>query len=682
MSALTLIVAGVALLAGALGGFLIGRRRPAGDGEARLRAVLDTAPVGVIINTRAGANLYRNARARAFFRRSDAEFETGGVVALYARPEDRARYVDRLYRDGAFTEEEVLFRKGDGETYVGSMTSAVLEYGGRPAHITWLHDLTPQREADAARRDLAARLEMALEATNAAAWDADLVQRTCWWSDTFPRMLGFTTPPEMPADFWEGRLHPDDRQRVLATIAAYLGGETTRYDYTYRLRREDGTWIWIEAKGRVLRDGSGRAVRYVGIMADVTERRRQEETLRRSEQQLLRILEVSPIACNITTRDGRWLFCNAQSAQMIGRSRQDLMETAPALLYANPEDRTRLMDRLDREGAFRDAEVAFRRDDGSLVWVLSSWREIEFEGERALLTWLYDITDRKAGEAEVMAAKEAAEGALADLRVAQESLIQAEAMASLGQLVAGVAHEINTPIGIGLTAATHLLEQTRSLRERFAGGGMRRSDLGHYLDAVEEAARLLVANVNRAADLVHSFKQVAVDQSSGERRVFDLQTYIGEVLFSLRPRLKRSGVVVEVDCPEGIRMDSYPGALAQVLSNLTVNAVVHAFPDGSPGRIRVVVRRAGAAEVVVEFADDGAGIEQATLAKIFEPFFTTKRGEGGSGLGLHIVRNTVSDVLGGRVEVDSAVGQGTRFTLTLPCTAPAALDPAPALSAS
>ncbi|WP_051340126.1 PAS domain S-box protein [Azospirillum halopraeferens] len=673
MSALTLIAAGVALLVGVAGGFVAGRRWPARTVlDARLGRVLDTAPVGVIINTREGANLYRNVRARDFFRKTDAEFESGGVVALYARPGDRDRYIERLYRDGSIVEEEVLLRKGTGETYVGDMTSAVLTYGGRTAHITWFHDLTPRKEADAVRRDLAERLEMALEATNAAAWDADVVNRTCWWSDTFPRMLGYATPPPMGPDFWEERLHPDDRDRVLAVIAACLDGEGAEYAYGYRLRCEDGTWIWIDARGRVLRDEAGRAVRYVGIMTDVTERRRQEDKLKASEDRLHRILEASPIACNITRHDGRWLYCNASSALVFGRTRDELMETPSPALYADPEDRVRLMDRLRREGPFRDAEVAFRRGDGSLVWVLSSWGEILFDGEPALLTWLYDITDRRAGEEELRAAKVAAERALADLRVAQDGLIRAEAMASLGELVAGVAHEINTPVGIGLTAATHLADQTRGLRERFAAGAIRRSDLAQYLDAVEEGTRLLVVNIARAAELVNSFKQVAVDQSSGERRRFDLRTHIGEVLFSLRPRLKRTAVTVDVSCPEGITMDSHPGPLAQVLSNLTINAVIHAFPDGAAGHVRITVQRLEDGFVGLEFADDGVGIAPADLERIFEPFYTTRRGDGGSGLGLHIVRNMVTDLLGGRVTVDSAPGEGTRFTLILPCTAPQA----------
>lgn len=530
-----------------------------------------------------------------------------------------------------------------------------------------------ERQADAVRRDVGERLEMALESTGAAVWDADLVSGTCWWSDTFPTMLGYSDRPAMPSDFWERRLHPEDRDRVLAHIASHLAGETTSYAYEYRMRHENGGWIWIAAKGRATRNESGLAVRYAGIMTDITESRRQDERLRASEERLLKIMEAAPIAVNVTTRDGRWLFCNAQSVRLLGRDHTELMRTPTPDLYADPADRAALIARFDREGPFRDAEIRFRRPDGTIVWTLSTWNMIELDGETALLTWLYDITDRKAAEAASVRAREEAEQALTELRSAQESLIQAETMASLGQLVAGVAHEINTPIGIGLTAASHIGEQAQILRDRFAGGVLRKSDFVEFLDGLGESARLLMANIDRAASLVQSFKQVAVDQSSGDRRLFDLGGYIDEILFSLRPRLKRTRLTVLVECADNLMMDSFPGALGQVLTNLVINAIVHAYGDGGAGTIRIAGQADGADRVRVDFMDDGIGIPPEHLPKVFDPFFTTKRGRGGSGLGLHIVFNTVTGPLGGTVTVQSWPGQGTRFTLVLPRGAPVSL---------
>ncbi|CAO3452248.1 hypothetical protein [Azospirillum argentinense] len=696
MIADSLTVALFALFAGLLAGFLAGllaarrmARRPSVDKTAppsaatedRLRAILDTAPIGVLINTRDGDNLYHSPSAATCFKVSGEQLQRDGMWPLYHDPRDRRTAIDRLYAEGRFDGQEVLLRRGDGETCMGSLSSTVIDFEGQRCHISWFYDLTEQKKADAVRRDLADRLEMALDATGAAVWDTDIPRGTCWWSDSFARMLGYAEPPEMPADFWDRRLHPDDRRRVLTTIDAHLRGETAAYAYDYRLRRADGGWMWIAAQGRAIRDASGRAVRYVGIMTDITERRRQEEEVRAGKERLLRILEASPIAVNITRRDGLLVFCNTQSEIILGRSRDDLLPMPAERLYADPADRRALIARFEREGPFRDAEVRFRKPDGTIVWVLSSWGEIEMDGEPALLTWLYDINDRKAAEAAMEAARDEAERALADLRAAQESLIQAEAMASLGQLVAGVAHEINTPIGIGLTAASHIAEQARDLRVRFDSGTLKKTNLAEYLDAVTEAARLLVSNMNRAAALVQSFKQVAVDQTSGERRSFDLRTYVDEVLFSLRPRLKRTRVTVEVDCPEGLVMDSFPGALSQVLTNLVINALIHAYADDQRGTIRIVIRSDGDDHVVIDFSDDGSGISEDHLPKVFEPFFTTKRGEGGSGLGLHIVHSTVTGVLGGTVAVRSVTGQGTGFTLRLPrCIARDAAPPTALLS--
>ncbi|MBP2229364.1 PAS domain S-box-containing protein [Azospirillum agricola] len=565
---------------------------------------------------------------------------------------------------------------------LGAVSGAALGWrrGQRHGHRSTGSALL-EREAAVHRGIIGERLEMALEATGAAVWDADLVAGTCWWSDTFPAMLGYADVPPMPADFWERRLHPDDRERVLAHIAAHLGGETSSYAYEYRMRHESGGWIWIAAKGRAFRDGEARAVRYAGIMSDITESRRQSERLRASEERLLKIMEAAPIGLNLTTRDGRWLFCNAQSVHLLGRDRAELMRTPIPDLYADPSDRAALIARFDREGPFRDAEIRFRRPDGAVVWVLSSWNMIELDGESALLTWLYDITDRKTAEASSIRAREDAERALTDLRAAQESLIQAETMASLGQLVAGVAHEINTPIGIALTAASHIGEQAQMLRDRFTCGTLRRSDFTDFLDGLGESARLMMANIDRAASLVQSFKQVAVDQSSGDRRVFDLRGYIAEILFSLRPRLKRTRLTVTVECTEDLMMDSFPGALGQVLTNLVINAIVHAYGDGGTGTIRIAGQADGPDRVRIDFMDDGAGIEPEHLSRVFDPFFTTKRGQGGSGLGLHIVFNTVTGPLGGTVSVRSWPGQGTRFTLLLPREAPAA-QPQPVVAAA
>jgi predicted ATPase/signal transduction histidine kinase len=286
-----------------------------------------------------------------------------------------------------------------------------------------------------------------------------------------------------------------------------------------------------------------------------------------------------------------------------------------------------------------------------------------------------DVTEERRRENELVAARQAAERALHDLQETQESLIQAEKMASLGQLVAGVAHEINTPVGITLTAASFLRERAEVLQAAVTGDGLRKSQLLQFVDQSLETTSLMVANIQRAADLIHSFKQVAVDQTSGERRHFQVAAYIDEVLRSFGPMLRKTAHTVVVDCPDGLAMESYPGALSQVLTNLMMNAVTHAFDEGVAGRLDIVVRAAGPDAVDLAFSDNGRGIPADLQPRVFDPFYTTRRGRGGSGLGLNIVFNLVNSVLGGTVTLTSRTAPekgptGTTFTLHLPLVAP------------
>lgn len=245
----------------------------------------------------------------------------------------------------------------------------------------------------------------------------------------------------------------------------------------------------------------------------------------------------------------------------------------------------------------------------------------------------------------------------------------AREISAIGQLVAGVAHEINTPVGNALTAATALADRTESFLATLESGKILKSTLVGYSALALDASRLILANLERTAELVRGFKQVAVDQASAERRRFVLDVYLQEILVSISPAIRKAGQTVEIDCPPNIEVDSWPGGLSQVVINLVLNAFAHAFEPGAPGT--VTIRCAAAdGQATLEVRDDGKGIAPDLLGRIFEPFFTTKRGEGGSGLGLHIVHSIVTGSLGGTIAVQSEVGRGTRFTVAFPLAAP------------
>jgi signal transduction histidine kinase len=256
--------------------------------------------------------------------------------------------------------------------------------------------------------------------------------------------------------------------------------------------------------------------------------------------------------------------------------------------------------------------------------------------------------------------------ALTQLQEAQTELVRQEKLASLGQMVAGVAHEINTPLGICVTATSHLVQELKLTKEELAAGEMTEDSLNTFFDVVDQSLRIMTTNTQRAAALVRSFKQVAVDQSSDNIRNFNLCKYVGEILLSLQPKLKGRPVKVAVDCPADLEVDSFPGAVSQIVTNMVVNSLVHGFERDQPGNITIRARLEEDDMVAFEYGDDGAGMDAETLAKLFDPFFTTKRGSGGSGLGAHILYNLVTGSLGGSLRVESSPGKGLQYFLRFP----------------
>ncbi len=255
---------------------------------------------------------------------------------------------------------------------------------------------------------------------------------------------------------------------------------------------------------------------------------------------------------------------------------------------------------------------------------------------------------------------------LETLRSAQAELVSQEKLASLGSLVAGVAHEINTPLGICVTATSHMVEELALLKKQLDEEQLTKEGLVEFVDIFDQSLRIMTTNSQRGANLVRSFKQVAVDQSSESIREFDLRAYLDEILFSLQPKFKGKKIIVKVDCPDGIIMKTYPGALSQVMTNMLTNSLIHGFEDRNKGHINIDAKVVDNMAYMT-FADDGMGMEADALEKLFEPFFTTKRGQGGSGLGTHIVYNLVTGPLAGTIKATSSPGAGLQYQVKFPC---------------
>lgn len=289
---------------------------------------------------------------------------------------------------------------------------------------------------------------------------------------------------------------------------------------------------------------------------------------------------------------------------------------------------------------------------------------------RAVEVFRQNAIAKRAAENELRAAKEKAESALIELNTAQQNLIDAERLAALGGLVAGVAHEVNNPIGISLTVASSFARRAEMFdAELRSKTPLKRSQLEEFVRTSQDAARQLVVNLHRAGDLIQSFKQVAVDRSHAERRQFSLGEATDQIIASLRPVLKKAPISIAVDVPDGLLVDGYPGSYGQILTNLFLNAATHAFADGRAGAISITARPRGADEIELSFSDNGMGMSPDVQRQAFDPFFTTRRNDGGTGLGLHIVYNLVTQQLGGRMMLDSRLGQGTTFRIIMPRTA-------------
>ena len=255
--------------------------------------------------------------------------------------------------------------------------------------------------------------------------------------------------------------------------------------------------------------------------------------------------------------------------------------------------------------------------------------------------------------------------ALQDLRQSQDNLAHSEARATLSTLIAGVSHELGTPLGNSKMVSSTLAQQTRAMAQELQSGQLKRSSLDRYLGQMSEGVQLLEHNLTRAVELLTAFRQVAADQASEQHRVFNLDLVVREILHTLSPSLKRQPHRVVVEIATDIMMDSQPGALGQVIINLVNNAYLHAF-EGRVDGVLTISAQLDADSVALTVADNGVGMPAELLEKLFEPFFSTKIGKGGTGLGMAIVQNLVTKALGGRIKVASELGQGSRFEIVLP----------------
>lgn len=473
--------------------------------------------------------------------------------------------------------------------------------------------------------------------------------------------------------------------------------------YDAQVRAGNGEVREVVFHKATFRDHQGAVAGLIGILHDVTQQRLADKALRESEARLLQVLQNSPLPIFVVDQQQRVVLWNAACERVIGLPAADILGTTDAWRGFYPEARPVLanliVDGCDESvvdgyygakcrrsplnpDAFESEGYFPHMGEGSGRWLYfsaSPLRNAEGQVIGAIET-LIDITERKRAEAEAKLLTDELEARVTrrteelartneELRMAMTQLVQAEKLASLGTLVAGVAHELNTPLGNMRTVASTLHGRVIAFAQAVATNTLRRSMLDEFVETSREASELIERNAQRASDLIADFKQVAVDQTSTRRRQFDLSQVVHEIYATMRPRLKYSPHRMLLDVPAGIEMVSFPGPLEQVLLNFFNNSLMHAFDDDVSGTISIKAHQIGP-RVEIVYTDNGSGMNAETAAHAFDPFFTTRMGNGGSGLGLYIVFNLVTAVLGGEIRMESQSGKGTTFFLRLPLVAP------------
>jgi PAS domain S-box-containing protein len=421
------------------------------------------------------------------------------------------------------------------------------------------------------------------------------------------------------------------------------------------------------------------------------------DALQAAQWRLQRLIEALSEGVLFHDASGTLLECNEAATQIFGLTQEQMMRKVPLPEHwklAHPDGRAVRQKELPGMRALAQRALVQRqllrltRPDGSERWLSANATPLSLPGQDdpyAVVTSIVDVTDQvlsqeRAVQAQVELERKVAErtrhldDALTKLQGMQMELVEAQKLSSLGSMVAGISHELNTPIGNAVTTASSLQHLMFQTSQTLSSASVSRTALQQALATGQEMAELILKSTEKASTLIRSFKRVAVDDTSQQRRPFELGQLVDDLLRTLNPTLKKCDWTMDVSIETELVMDSFPGPLDQVLTNLIQNAQVHAFPGGRAGTLRITAQRQGE-HVEIQVQDDGVGMSADVVPRVFEPFFTTRLGLGGSGLGLSIVRTLVTQKLGGTIHLQSKSGVGSTFTLRLPLQAPHSVLP-------
>jgi len=381
-------------------------------------------------------------------------------------------------------------------------------------------------------------------------------------------------------------------------------------------------------------------------------------------------------------KNDKFIDCNKAVLKMLGyKTKKDFFklkseQISPKFQADNQSSEIKAAKMIKEclEKGSKRFEWILKKSNGENLWVETVLTKIKINKKNVIHVVWRDIENKKFLEQQIIKRSDELEDSnneleqtIINLKETQNKLIESEKMASLGGLVAGVAHEINTPVGVGLTGITHLQEITNKIKTAYETDNMSQDEFEEYLNTTEELAAMININLDRTANLVRSFKQVAVDQTNEEKRLFNLSIYINETLLSIKHITKKTNLDINISCAQDITIHSYPGAFSQVITNLIINSIRHAYKDNEEGSISLTVVKEDEILKLI-YKDDGKGISEGNLSKIFDPFFTTNREHGGTGLGLNIIYNIITSKLDGNIECKSIINKGVMFEILIPLT--------------
>lgn len=632
---------------------------------------------GLVVDANHGFELISGYSTKDVIGHSIADFH----VWLY--PEQRIQLVDELMTKGSVRGRLTKLRRKDG-TFGDCIVNATLIAldGHTHSHAVWIvRDITEQ---NAVHEQFKAAFRLTPDCMTISRMSDGAYVAV---NEAYEHITGLTRAQTLGKTATQLGIWADlaERDALLTHVDQY----GTAKEFFVHLNSRGGQVIAATVNAVTFEARGERFL--IALLRDVTEARKASQALQESEARFSKLFDQSPMPMGYSSSSDDFSSTHWNRAwfstfgfdpmAMQGKSGLDLG------VWVDPQERSKWLGRSLRGDEISNAETQLRRSDGELRWVAVSSRTF-VEPQRTLVLFTYfDTTERRLAQEEILqlnadlevrvAARTLAledanrelTNTLATLKAAQNQLVQSEKLAALGALVAGVAHELNTPIGNGLTVATSIDYRVKEFMH-LAETGMKRSDLHTFLADMQHAADILSRNLARAATLVSSFKQVAVDQTSSQRRRFLLSTLINELLQTLNPSLGKTACKVINSTNSDVAMNSFPGPLGQVLTNLINNAIVHGYGDGQAGTITISTPTVEQDQVAIQVQDSGKGIDAANLSHIFEPFFTTRMGQGGSGLGLHIAHNLVTGLLGGTITVQSQPGQGASFLVTIPLHTP------------